>query len=106
MSTRSRAVRGMTVRKFINPFYSDARRLLGVSPASLDHLLTAHATASMTGGNVVTFTASDGCTLELTATYRFFHRGRIGRWVNNFNERSRVLDDVPADRNRRVAGAR
>jgi hypothetical protein len=75
----------MTFRKYFSPFYDTARRMIGLSPAMVDHCISQRATATMTG-NVVTITEPGGGVT--TGTFRFYHRGRVGRWVNEFNQRA------------------
>ena len=83
--SRATAVGGMTPRKYVSRFYDTARRMIGFSPATVDDCLRLHARAAM-AGNVVTLTGPGGTVV--TGTFRFYHRGRAGRWVNEFNRRA------------------
>jgi hypothetical protein len=86
--TRSRAVAGLTPGKWLNPFYDTGRRMLGCSPQTLDGLVQAGAVAEMRASNTVAFLDPAGRVVH-QATYRFYRRGKITRWVNKFNERAR-----------------
>jgi hypothetical protein len=85
---RSRAVRGITPAKWVSPFYDTGRRFLGVSPQTLDGLVAAGAVAEMRASNTVAFIDPAG-RVQHQATYRGWHRGKITKWVNKFNERAR-----------------
>lgn len=66
------------------PFYTDARRMLRLSGATVDEYLSYRAVASIDGGDV-TFTAADGRVFH--EKVRVLGRRRAARWVNQFNER-------------------
>jgi hypothetical protein len=83
---KSSAIKGMSLGKFLNPFYDTARRFLGLSPATVDEYLSQGATAALESNNVVTLTTPDGKVHTVTA--RSWHRGKAASWINDFNERS------------------
>jgi hypothetical protein len=78
-------LRGITPTKFLSTYYDVARRYLGISPATVDQYTGLHATARIEE-NTVTLTAPDG--RQHVGTFRSMHRGKVGRWVNKFNERA------------------
>lgn len=67
------------------PFYTDARRMLRLSGATVDEYLSYRAVATISGGDV-TFSAPDGRVFH--EKVRVLGRRRAARWVNQFNERS------------------
>lgn len=85
-SRRARAVRGMTPGRYFSPFYDRARRLAGLSPATVDAYLAARGTASISAGGIITLTAQ-----RLPPHYgnvRPRHVLAMTGWVNDFNARS------------------
>jgi hypothetical protein len=82
---RSQALRGVTLRKFFSPFYSTARRNLGLSPAVVDRCIAAHATARI-DGRTVTITEPGGT--EWQGKAPLWRGGSAARWVNEFNWRA------------------
>jgi hypothetical protein len=85
----------MSARKYFSPFYDTGRRRLGVSPATVDALLAARATAELSGSNAVVFRTPDG-RIAHQATYRPWRRQRATGFVNMFNERAREAGPLAA----------
>jgi hypothetical protein len=77
----------MTPGKWLSPFYDTGRRFLGCSPETLDRLVQGGAIAEMRSGNTIAFVDPAGRVVH-QATYRFYHRGKLGKWANKFNGRS------------------
>jgi len=85
-SKRSYAMRGMTPGKYFSPFYDQARRFAGLSPATVDAYLAARGSAAMSGGGMITLTA-EGMRPHY-ANVKPKHQAGMAGWVNQFNDRS------------------
>lgn len=84
---RAGAVAGMTPGKYFSPFYDKARRFAGLSPATVDTYLTAHGTAEIGAGGIITLSAQG--IQPHVANVAPQHRANMTKWVNDFNDRSR-----------------
>lgn len=83
--TRPAALEGITPVKFVSPFYATARRYIGISAVTVDAWLRAKATARIEGDMV---TLEDSAGRLHIGSFLFTHRGRIAKWVDQFNARS------------------
>ena len=85
-SKRGRAVRGTTPGTYFSPFYDKARRLAGLSPATVDAYLAVGGSASISAGGIITLTAEGKPAHYGNVAPK--HRLDMTRWVNTFNARS------------------
>lgn len=78
---------GITVSKFFDPFYSNARARLHLSASEVDEMIAAHCRATISGHDI-TFTYPNH--VEYNVRFRIAPR-TVAAWVNKFNMRSGAL---------------
>lgn len=83
---RASAVKGLSPANYLKPFYSDARRFAGLSPATVDLYLAHGGSAELSAGGMLVLTAGD--LSQHIANVAPHHRRHMAKWVNKFNSRS------------------